>query len=116
MTGPRHVPLERLRQWRVTSRQPDIAGALTRAIDQEVRQIGKALRATGGIEDAWARVVPASLRARATPERLRAGVLTVRVTDGVTMHEVDRWLRAGGERALKQAAGTTLTRVRVTVR
>lgn len=69
----------------------------------------------GRLAEAWAELAPQDVRARAHPESLKAGVLTVRVTDSAILYSADRWLRAGGRAALAARTGIGLKRVRLVV-
>jgi hypothetical protein len=85
--------LDRLRGHR---NRPDPDLSLGALLGAEARKHKSAARAVGGIESAWAEVVPAELLDKAVVVRLRRGVLTLRVRDGASMYRLNQWLGARG--------------------
>jgi hypothetical protein len=67
---------------------------------------------TGGVGEAWGRVCPDRLGRATRVLGLSRGVLRVGVPNDAVRHEVDRFLRDGGMRALAGASPATVRRVR----
>lgn len=104
--------LRLLREHRVGGREPSIA----EVVAKERARLERAARDDGGIASAWDRVVPEGLRGRAALVGLKGGVLTVRCRSASDRFALDRWLRGGGEAALRAAARVALTRVRLVLK
>ncbi len=85
-------------------------GTLARELGFQVDRIARQHRALGTIGEQWGSLVPAGLGVRVWPESWQRGVLTVRAGDAAAGFEFDRWLRGGGEDALRRAG---VRRVRV---
>lgn len=100
MNGSR---VELLRKYRGLPGAAPAAGAV---VAEEFKQITKQRRNLGVAGKAWAEIVPDRLRANATLGVLRRGTLNVHVPDAAARYELDRWLRSGGEAALRKAAPT----------
>jgi len=79
------------------------------------RQIDRSTRAEGRAEAAWASILPTDLADASRVLGLSRGVLTVRARDASVRYRIDRWLRSGGERRVREAARAPITRVRVTL-
>lgn len=99
--------LDRLRTYR--NRKEDLS--LKSLLGAEMRRQRRAVRAAGGLSDAWDRVVPDELRDKATVIGCRRGVVTVRVRDASAMYRINQWLASGGMAALRDASGRGITRV-----
>lgn len=65
---------------------------------------------------AWDRVVPGHLRGRAAVMGCRSGVLSIRCRSASDRFALDRWLRGGGEQAVRDASRSTVKRVKLTLR
>lgn len=85
-------------------------GTLARELGFQVDRISRQHRALGTIGEQWGSLVPADLASRVWPESWQRGMLTVRAGDAAAGFEFDRWLRGGGEGALRRAG---VRRVRV---
>ncbi len=96
----------------VGGRDTGIADAVARERDR----LERAARDDGTIASAWDRVAPERLRGRAAIVSMRGGVLTVRCRSASDRFALDRWLRGGGEKALRSAARVALKRVRLVLR
>lgn len=66
-----------------------------------------------GVGGAWDTICPDHLRDRTALRSLTRGVLTIAASDSATRFELDRWLRASGERTLIRAAPTTVKRIKI---
>lgn len=99
--------LDRLRTYR--NKTSDLT--LTSLLGAEARKQRRAVRATGGIGDAWAHVIPDELSDKATVIACRRGVLSVRVRDASAMYRINTWLASGGLTELREASGRGITRV-----
>jgi Dna[CI] antecedent, DciA len=102
--------IERLRRFRVAkpfdlSMSPDLVA--------EEKRLKKHTRVVAGLGDRWEEILPPELALSSTPERLSGGVLTIRTADSAAKFAMDRWLRGGGEAALKKAIATTISRIRL---
>jgi hypothetical protein len=89
---------------------------IAKMIAEQRRRLERAVRDDGGIAGAWDGVVPEALRARAAVVGLKGGVLTIRCRSASDRFALDRWLRGGGERALRAAARVALKKVRLVLR
>jgi len=69
-----------------------------------------------GIASAWDQTVPEKFRGRAAIAGHKDGVLTIRCRSASDRFGLDRWLRGGGEQALREAARVTLKRVKLVLR
>lgn len=100
--------LERLRRFRAPARStPTLAGEL----GAQMHDIARRRRALGAVGELWDTLLPADLRDRVHPRSLRRAVLTVRAADSAAAFELDRWLRSGGNDALRAAAGVRRVKV-----
>lgn len=83
----------------------------------DLAAIEKQLRKTRGAIDklgvSWGDVVPPRLASSSEPERLAAGVLTIRCADASCKHLFDLWLRTGGEAQLKAAVKATVRKIKL---
>lgn len=104
-----HKTLRLLRQTRVASTR-DLS--IQAPLERLVREVAAVHRQGDAAVDAWERVAPAPLRARATVVSLSRGTLTLRTSDAAARFEADRWLRSGGQATLARAAGRAITRIR----
>lgn len=104
--------VERLRERRL---RPPGDASLTPQMGEWLREIRKLQRGLSGVAAAWASVVPAHLAERTVIEGINRGTLTVRVPDSATRFNLDRFLRAGGERAIAQASATPVRTVRLVI-
>lgn len=102
----------RLREARVRARGDQTLAA---DMDRALREAGRQRRASGGCADAWAKIIPPDLIERTALEGVSRGVLTVRVPDGATRFQLDRFLRSGGQRAFVAACSASLRQVRIVV-
>jgi hypothetical protein len=104
--------LDRLRESRVRPDRAVALGALVREASDEFR---RAARRAGGAGAAWAEACPAALAARTAVDGVSRGVLTIHADDAPTRFEVDRWLRAGGEREVVRRCPATVRKIRVVI-
>ncbi len=102
--------IENLRRHR-TSRAFDVT--LARPLAEAQKLTRRLTRALGGLGDAWEAILPPQLAASSNPERLAGGVLTIRTADAAARFALDRWLRAGGEDAVRRACAGTVRRIRL---
>lgn len=103
--------LDTVRRFRVPKRQDSsLAGALEPIRRALVRQ----QRAVGGMDTAWAELLPAHLAPLSSVSRLTpGGVLIIAVADAGASYEIDLWLRSGGLDSLRARCATTLRRVKL---
>lgn len=102
--------LDKLREHRTrTPATTNVADAV--AIFQ--RDLARRFKSLGGIASAWNQTIPTKLADRAELISLTRGVLTVRVQDAPARFELDRFLRAGGERELQKRSPVTLKKVKL---
>jgi len=102
--------LLRVRGWR---NRADPPWSIRAAVEEAHAAMERAARSGTALERGWREVLPESLRGRAWAVSLSRGVLTVRASDASAKWEVDRWLRAGGERELGRAARVVIRRVKL---
>ena len=84
------------------------------SIEQIARNAQKTRRRLGTIADAFEATVPARLAQHCEIVGLRAGTLTVRVSNASAGYRLSQWLRSGGEAALARASSAPLKRVKIT--
>lgn len=82
-------------------------------MDQQLREIRKLQRGVGACAAAWGQVVPPELAARTQLISLNRGVLLVGVPDASTRFQLDRLLRAGGDRAFRESCKADVRSIRV---
>ena len=109
---PELLELARVRAVRVKP-SPDLT--LTRQFLGERVLLRKLRRSNAGLVEAWESVAPPALLERTALRGLAQGVATLGVPDASTRYELDRFLRSGGEKALKQACGAPIRRVKVVI-
>lgn len=101
--------IDRLRGWRVRERDVTIGNMLS-GIQRDLKQ---SARREAAAEDAWRRVLPDALAMSVAGGAIsRMGVLTLRMSDAAAKYELNRWIRDGGERALRGAC-PNINKVRV---
>ncbi|MEZ6242436.1 MAG: DciA family protein [Phycisphaerales bacterium] len=105
--------LDRLRGHR---NRPDRASDLAGEMASAAKQVKSRARAVGGIAAAWEVCVPDDLRGACELVSCTNGVVTVRALDATARYRLDRWLRGGGERTLRETAQAAVKRVRVVTR
>lgn len=112
MSLPVHARrLERLRAWRVRTTDALSIGEQVEAL---ARRLKRTRRDYAGLDLAWDELVPARLTRSDQFVSLSRGILTVRVPDAPVRFELDRWLRAGGELALRRRC-PALAKVRLSM-
>ncbi|QOJ00191.1 MAG: hypothetical protein HRU70_06700 [Phycisphaeraceae bacterium] len=104
--------LERVRGVRAGSAA---AGTLADAFLEMGEAVARRARALSGVERAWSVVVPAAVGGRAVLRSFDRGVVMAEVGDAPSRFVLDRWLKAGGEAALR-AADTRVKKVKVVLR
>jgi hypothetical protein len=109
MGNPATGWLENLRGWR---NRPDRDLTIGAEIETLLAQARRASRAVEGLADRWSDLIPMDMRGVARPVAFQRGVLTVEVRDSAARFILDRWLRGGGEAALRGAC-PGLRRVRL---
>jgi hypothetical protein len=85
-------------------------------VARERDRLERSAREDGGVGAAWEAVAPGPLRAGAAVVGLVGGVLTIRCRSASDRFALDRWLRGGGEKALRSAARVAIKRVRLVLR
>lgn len=110
MNGRGAQSLRSLRQFRNRT-GPDVS--IAPALKEVEREVAKKQRAVGGIGAAWEEVAPARLVGRCQVVGLSRGVLTIRAADAAARFELDRFLRAGGERELARRAGVGIKKTKL---
>jgi hypothetical protein len=113
---PRLERYQRMQKWRGARERDVEIGSSIKAFAKEQTRLSRAL---GEIADVFERTVPAEIASFCTLVGLKAGTLTVELTSDSARFELDRFLRQGGEAALKDqssAANVRITKVRVVMR
>jgi len=110
------LPDARLRLLRVHRSGSTPGGSIRQSIQLQRARLERSARDDGGIAGAWNRVAPGSLVGRATVTGVRGGVLTIRCRSASDRFALDRWLRSGGEQALRREARVAFSRVRLVLR
>jgi hypothetical protein len=90
--------LKKLRSWRV---YPDRDVTIAKQVRSIVRDASAKQRHTGGATAAWEAAAPAQLRDLCNVRGAASGILTIKVKTAAARFQIDRWLRAGGEAALR---------------
>lgn len=104
--------IDRLRRFRVRPTPDRHAGGMIDAVRDE---LGRRVRSTAGIVDAWRAVVPDELADRTVVGGFRRSVLTIETPDATTRYLVQRWLRGGGQHMLAGCAPGTIRKVIVKI-
>jgi hypothetical protein len=104
--------LEDLRRWRGRTPRDGAIGPIVEALRDDA---AKTQRRLGLVIDAWERTVPAELARQTRITALSRGTLQVRVASPSVRYELDRFLRSGGEAALRTASRAPLRSIRITV-
>tara|TARA_Y100001933_G_C18885769_1_gene516085 strand:+ start:127 stop:462 length:336 start_codon:yes stop_codon:yes gene_type:complete len=105
--------LDALRTNRVRSdRDRSIAETVARAREKYARIV----RDGDDVAGAWDRTVPERFRGTAAVVGCKGGVLTIRCRSASDRYALDRWLRAGGEQAVRDAARAAVKRVKLVLR
>lgn len=111
--GPHGNPqrrLDSLRRLRVhEGRDLGVSGLFQRA----ATSLERTERTLGAASEAWRAVCPSGLLERTCIVSLNRGVLTVGADSAATRYELDRALRAGGERELIRSCRASVRKVRV---
>ncbi len=102
--------IDRLRQWRGRS-EPD--SGLSFIADQFQREIARPHRQLAAFVEHWQELVPAELAAHTALRSFSRGTLRVAVADSATLYQLDRQLRGGLERELRNRCKSTLRRVKL---
>lgn len=105
--------IERVRSLRV---RPGPDRRASGAVEALRASLGRRVRETGGMVEAWRAVVPDGLGARTAVGGFKGGVVTIEVPDTGTRYLVERWLRGGGAHVFRGCAPATVRRVVVRVR
>lgn len=102
--------LETLRRFR--NAKPD--RSIGRDVDAITKGVSRARAASGGLDGAWAELVPPAIAPLARVQRVTpGGLVTLAVRDSAAMYEVDLWLRDGGLAALRARCAVPVRRVRL---
>lgn len=104
--------IERVRSLRA---RPGFDPAIAPAVEAEAAAARQAQRALGGFAEAWEAVIPAELALHTSIVSVRGGTASVHVDSAPVRYELDRFLRGGGEAALRARYTRTLLRVRLTI-
>ncbi len=105
----RSASLDRLRGRRNRpDRTADLGGAIAMG-----QGIAKRARAVGAVAHAWETCVPEDLRRQSELLSFAGGIVRVGVASGAARYKMDRWLKGGGETALRREARAPVTRVRL---
>ncbi|TVQ81467.1 MAG: DUF721 domain-containing protein [Phycisphaeraceae bacterium] len=102
--------LDDLRRLRSRERPAQTLSSTFQSIAASLKRDAKRYDGIGGV---WDSLCPDHLRDRTAIRSLTRGTLTVAAADSATRFELDRWLRASGERALIRAASTTIKRIKI---
>ena len=107
--------LDRFAVVRASRVRPDRARAMGETFLEQAQAIKRTRRKHLGCARAWEAVCPEALVGRTSVLGVRSGAMTIGVADHATRYELDRLLRAGGERELVRLAPTTVRRVKLIV-
>ena len=106
-------PIARLRHFR-THRDPDLS--IHDTVSRMASQWAKTHKQLGQVAELWETYVPEPLAGRTRLVSLLRGVLTVEAADASTLYELDRLLRSGLQRTLREGLKTgSLSRVKLRV-
>lgn len=102
--------LRKLRGWRVREDR----SAITQEVAREIKALQAAHGAVGGLDRAWAGLVPGAIAQTCTPVTLSpGGVLTIVAKDAPSRYALERWLKGGGETLVRQACVKALRRITI---
>jgi hypothetical protein len=94
----RSQSLKKLRSWRV---RPDRDLTIARQVGTALRDATAKHQKSDRVAAAWESTAPAQLRQQCSIGGASGGVLTVKATSAAARFQLDRWLRGGGEAALR---------------
>jgi hypothetical protein len=97
----RQQNLKSLRNWRV---RPERDLTIMSQVKGLVREASSRHRQAGAAVAAWEAAAPAALR-KACKVTGTSNVLTIRAQSASDRFQLDRWLRGGGEAALRSGGG-----------
>jgi hypothetical protein len=89
--------LKKLRSWRV---RPDRDATIGKQVASALREAAAVQRRSDGAATAWVAAAPAKFRGQCEVTT-KGGVLTIRPGSAAVRFQIDRWLRSGGEAALR---------------
>ena len=92
------APLTKLRSWRV---RPDKNCTIGRDVAAQVRDATAQHKRATGAELAWETCAPEALRRGCTAASTGSGVLQLKARSAASRFQLDRWLKSGGEAALR---------------
>ena len=99
--------LKQLRSWRVYAGRDVTIGPHVRAA---VRDAAATRKQSDGATVAWERTAPANLRRACEVRVTAAGTLMIKAASASARFQTDRWLKSGGEAALR-ASGVKRVKV-----
>ncbi|MGI9013682.1 MAG: DciA family protein [Phycisphaerales bacterium] len=109
---PTLAGLEKVRGYRV--RKVDMR-PLTADFVRMQRDTERNGRMLGDVVEAWETMLPAELCNRTAIDSFGRGVLHVRADSAATRFELDRLLRTGIERAIRECCSRPLNRIKITI-
>ena len=112
-TNSQQKHLDNLRKWR-NFKQRDVSTSFLQTFFKS--DIQKPFKQLKGISEAWATLVPADILSHTRLEKLNRGVLTVTVDNSAALYELDRQLRSGLQKQLREASkGSNINRIKLVV-
>lgn len=109
-------PDSRLHSLRTHRARPQADRSIAEEVARAQKKYQRLAQDGDGIAGAWDRTVPERFRGRAAVVGCTGGVLTIRCRSASDRFGLDRWLRGGGEQAVREAARVTLKRVKLVLR
>lgn len=106
-------PLRRIESLRGLRVRPGRDQGVAELFRRTASELERAERSIGQASEAWRAVCPSDLLTRTSVVSLNRGVLTVGADSASTRYELDRMLRAGGERAVIRACRASVRKVKV---
>lgn len=82
----------------------------------DARRYQRAARSLSGVARAWEAACPPALLPKTSIVSLTRGVLTIGVDGASTRYALDRAMRTGGLKALREASNAAITRVKMVER
>ena len=109
-------PDARLNSLRTNRAVPNPDRSIAETVARAQAKYKRLVRDGDKIASAWDRVVPERLRGRAAVVGCKGGVLTIRCRSASDRYSLDRWLRGGGEQAVRDSARAAVKSVKLVLR
>jgi hypothetical protein len=105
--------VSRLGRVRASRVKPDWAPVMGGEVEKVRKELGKRVRGTMQLTEAWRELAPPELVDHAWPTGIARGTLKIAVEGPAFRYMLERWLKSGGQAALLSRCSASIKRVRV---